>query len=153
MKPFRFRAAAALDLRRRQEDDARLLHARAEQAARDAAARVANAGAAVDRAVEERTSTEREGMDAWLMTWHRSWITRLRLDVTVQQQHAVASNAAASRAAASVQKAHQRRRTLERLRERGLRRYDTDVQRSELKEMNLLAGLRYVARADEGDSE
>ena len=154
MKPFRFRAAAALDLRRRQEDDARLAHVRAEQEARDAAARVANAGAAVDRAVEERTSTEREGMDAWLMTWHRSWITRLRLDVTVQQQHAVASNATASRAAASVQKAHQRRRTLERLRERGLRRYDTDVQRSELKEMNLLAGLRYVARAaDEGDSE
>jgi hypothetical protein len=74
--------------------------------------------------------------------------------VTVQQQRALASAAAATLTAASVQEAHQRRRTLERLRERGLRRYDTDVQRSELKEMNLLAGLRYVARtADEGDSE
>lgn len=130
------------------------MHARAEQEARDAAVRVSNAGVAVDRAVEERTSTERAGMDAWLMTWHGSWITRLRLDATVQQQRAVVSNAAATCAAAAVQKAHQRRRTLERLRERGLRRYDTDVQRSELKEMNLLAGLRFVARAaDEGDSE
>ena len=131
-----------------------MVHARAEQAARDAAARACDAGAAVDRAVEVRTATERDGMDAWLMTWHRSWITRLRLDVTVQQQRALATAAAAKRTAASVQEAHQRRRTLERLRERGLRRYDTDVQRSELKEMNLLAGLRHVARtADEGDSE
>jgi hypothetical protein len=154
MKPFRFRAAAALDLRRKQEDAARLAYAVAQNAASVADACVVEAHGAVDRAAEARTSTERAGADAWLVSWHRSWIVRLRLEVEARQAEAAVSAAAAECAAASMRKAHQSRRTLERLRDRGVQRYDAEVQRIELKEMNLLAGLRYVARtADEGGSE
>jgi hypothetical protein len=154
MKPFRFRAAAALDLRRRREDEARLAHAQAEIESRAADACVAEARSAVDCAVEASASTERAGADAWFITWHRSWITRLRLEVDARRKAAAISAAAAERAAASVRTAHQRRRTLERLRDRGVERYEAEVQRTELEEMNLLAGLRFVGRmADEGGRE
>ena len=154
MKPFRFRAAAALDLRRKREDEARLAHAQAEIESRAAAARVAQARGAVDRAVAESASTAQAGADAWFITWHRSWITRLRLEVDARQKEAAISAAAAERAAASMRKAHQRRRTLERLRDRGVQRYEAEVQRTELEEMNLLAGLRFAGRmADEGGRE
>jgi flagellar export protein FliJ len=151
MKPFRFRAEAALDLRRKQEDEARVTHAAAVAAADAADARLVEARRAVDRAEETSASTGRAGADAWLMTWHRSWIERLRIEVGARRADAAVSAAAVERAAASVRKTHQRRRTLERLRDRSSQRYDADVRRAELKEMNLLAGLRFVARAaDEG---
>jgi hypothetical protein len=111
MKPFRFRAAAALDLRRQREDEARLAQAQAEIELRAADGRVAAARGAVERAVEASASTERAGADAWLITWHRSWITRLRLEVAARQHAAAISAAAAECAVASMRKAHQRRRT------------------------------------------
>jgi flagellar export protein FliJ len=154
MKPFRFRAAAALDLRRRQEDAARLAHAAAETVAAAAAARLVAARGALDHAEQTSAATARGGVEAWLMTWHRCWIDRLRIEAGARQAEAAVSAAAAERAAASVRKAHQRRRTLERLHDRNAERYAAEVQRVELKEMNLLAGLRFVARkADEGDKK
>jgi flagellar export protein FliJ len=147
---FRFRAAAALDLRRKQEDEARIAHLAAAAASHAAEAGVAQARSAVNCAAETSAATERAGADAWFISWHRSWIARLRLEVDARQEDAAVSAAAVERAAASMRKAHQRRRTLERLRDRGLRRYDAEMQRRELKEMNLLAGLRYVARTADG---
>jgi flagellar export protein FliJ len=153
VKPFRFRAAAALDLRQKQEDEARLVHAAAVIAAQAADLRVATARADLARAEETSAATGRDGAEAWLMAWHRSWIERLRLEVVARQAQAAVSAAAVESAAASMQKAHQRRRTLERLRDRSAQRYDTELQRAELKEMNLLAGLRFVRAADEGGRE
>jgi flagellar export protein FliJ len=154
MKPFRFRAEAALDLRRKQEDEARLAHAAAAIALDAAEARVVEARLAVDRAAETAASTELGGVESWQMPWHRCWIDRLRLEAGARREEAAVSAAALARAVASMQKAHQRRRTLERLRERSEKRYEMELQRIELKEMNSLAGLRFVARAaDQGGRE
>jgi flagellar biosynthesis chaperone FliJ len=150
MKPFRFRAAAALDLRRQQEDAARLTHTIAANAARAADARLADAVVAVRGAEQTSAATTRAGVESWLLTWHRCWIDRLRLEAGARRTEAAVSAAAVERAAASVRKAHQRRLTLERLRDRNELRYNAEVQRDELKEMNLFAGLRFAGRsADE----
>jgi flagellar export protein FliJ len=154
MKPFRFRAEAALELRRKQEDLARVAHAAATTALHAAEVRVVEARQALDLATETSAASERDGIDAWLLTWHRSWIERLRHEASARRDEAAVSAAAFERAVASMRKAHQRRRTLERLRERSEQRYQAEVRRSELKEMNLLAGLRFVAKAaDQGGNE
>ena len=152
MRPFRFRAEAALDLRRKAEDEAREANAQAEHAWREAKAQAGalrEAARAADAAFE---IAGREGANGGLIGWHRSWIVRRRLEAEAQDRQAAISAVALERAAASMHDAHRRRRMLERLRERGWRQYGLNALRHELREMNLLAGLRYLAHAaDEED--
>ncbi|MEZ5284218.1 MAG: hypothetical protein R2712_05285 [Vicinamibacterales bacterium] len=63
---------------------------------------------------------------------------------------------AARLATAEVQLAYQRRRALERLRDRAWRRYQLEAGRQELREMNELATLRFLtqpAATPEADGE
>ena len=146
MRPFRFRAAGALDLWRKQEDEARSVLARAETVEREAAARVAGAEDAVQVEAARLEALQREGATAWLMNWHRSWITKQRLDVqTCRRDHEAASQVM-THAALALRRAYRRRRTLERLRDRTLRKYELEVKRQDTIAMNELAGVRYVAR-------
>ena len=64
MQPFRFRAAGALDLWRKQEDEARSVLARAEAAERAAAARVGDAEDAVQVEAARLDALQREGATA-----------------------------------------------------------------------------------------
>jgi flagellar biosynthesis chaperone FliJ len=153
MQPFRFRAAGALDLWRKEEDEARNVLARAEAAERTAAARLGDAEEAVQAEAARLDALQREGATAWLMSWHRSWISKQRLDVQTSRRDREAATQVTTHAAVALRHAHRRRRTLERLRDRTLRKYDLEVKRQDTIAMNELAGLRYVARSAESQGE
>jgi flagellar export protein FliJ len=150
MRPFRFRAAAGLHLRRKQEDTARLHLAQAETARQYAEQQARAAQDAALRARDDEVASRREGTEGWRLGWHQSWIVRKRLEADAGRQAAAVSAATVDRATAAVQLAHQRRRALERLRDRAWRRHQLDAGRHETREMNELATLRYLA-AGPGD--
>lgn len=153
MLPFRFRAAGALDLWRKQEDEARSVMARAEAAEREATARVGEADQAVQVEGARLDALQREGATAWLISWHRSWMTKQRLDVQARRRDREAAALVTTHAALALRHAFRRRRTLERLRDRTLRKYELEAKRQDTVAMNELAGLRYVARAAESQGE
>ncbi|MGE0863993.1 MAG: hypothetical protein AB7P34_08830 [Vicinamibacterales bacterium] len=150
MRAFRFRAAAALDLRRREEESARLRLARAQTNLQQAQQRVADADDAAGVAVAGLAAAQTAGTEAWRIGWHQSWIRRQRLDAEACRRTVAVSATVAERAAASVSIAHQKRRVLERLRERALERHRQMADRHATNEMNQLANLRYLAQAAGG---
>jgi hypothetical protein len=151
MRPFRFRPHAALVLRRKQEDAARQQLAAAETARKCAEHRAADAARAVAAARASAAEACRDGADQWRLGWHQSWITRVRIEADALKRAAAVSAEAAGRATAAVQVAHQRRRTLERLRDRMWQRHQFEAARHEMLEMNELATLRHHARPHDED--
>ena len=149
MQKFRFRAAAALEMRRRAEDRAREILAQATAAREKAQARATEAGVAVDRAGSSFIDHQRTGLERSQIDWHRSWITRLQIEADASRRHAAVSAATAERAAASVAHAFLRRRALEKLRDRAHARYQRDVALEETREMNELAAVRFAAQMEE----
>ncbi|MGE0813525.1 MAG: flagellar export protein FliJ [Vicinamibacterales bacterium] len=150
MKPFRFRAQAVLDLRRREEEAAKNALARQRAMAERAQQALAAAHAAVARAGEALQSQASAGAAHGTLTWHRSWIVRLRIGVQVAAHAAAEAERATAAAAAALGQAMQRRRVLERLRDRAWRTYCVDRDRAEIREMDQLATLRFAHRAIEG---
>jgi flagellar export protein FliJ len=150
MRPFRFRAAAALDLRRKEEESARLRLARAQTDLQHARQRVVDADRAASDAAEHLATAQSGGTEAWRIGWHQSWIRRQRLDAAACRRTVAVSATVAEHAAASVSIAHQKRRVLERLRERALERHRQAADRHATNEMNQLANLRYLAQAAGG---
>jgi hypothetical protein len=149
MLPFHFRAARALEFRRKQEDEARMVLARAEGLELEAATRVTVAGEALLAEGLRLDAVQRAGATAWLISWHRSWIANQRLAVdTCRRERELAAQTVVL-AGLAVREAYRRRRTLERLRDRMLRKYQLEVQRQDTRDMNELAGLRHTARAAE----
>lgn len=152
MRPFRFRAEVALDLRRKQEQDARVALAALERAQQDADACAARAMSVVGDAQRSMTDAQREGATGWQIDWHRSWIVKCRVDADAHRARAADAAAAVARQAVVVRDAHRKRRTLERLRDRAWRKYQVDAGREDLRDMNNLAGMRHLARAgDHGE--
>jgi flagellar export protein FliJ len=147
MRAFRFRAAAALDLRRKEEESARLRLAKAQNDLHSAQQRVADADRAAFEASAQLTTAQSGGTEAWRISWHQSWIRRQRLEADACRRTVAVSATIAERAAASVSIAHQKRRVLERLRERALERHRQTADRHATNEMNELANLRFLAQA------
>jgi flagellar biosynthesis chaperone FliJ len=149
--PFRFRAAAALDMRRKQEDAARLALAVAENAvmaatrkARDAADRVSDEG-------RKLVDAQREGTEVWRVQWHRAWIERQREDAAARAREVSERSREAAAAAAVAREAMKKRRVLERLRDRSWEKFQKDEHDQHVRDMNELATLRFVAQiAEEG---
>ena len=152
MKPFRFRAQAALDLRQRVETEARKALVTAEEHARLANVRLNEAAHSVGVAQETLTCAERDGVSGAELRWHQSWIARQRLEVDARRREAAVSAASVDRAVTSVRAAHKQRRTLERLRDRLLMRHRIEARRHEQRNLDELAGLRFTARAPKGNT-
>lgn len=151
MRAFRFRAAAALDLRRKEEESARLRLAQAQSALDHTQQRLAAADSSARAAADRLNEAQAAGTEAWRLSWHQSWIRKQRLDADACRKTAAVSASVVERAAASVSVAHQKRRAIERLRERAWRRHQLDAGRVESRDMNQLANLRYLAlAADDG---
>ncbi|MGE0363317.1 MAG: flagellar export protein FliJ [Vicinamibacterales bacterium] len=151
MRPFRFRPAALLELRRKEESTARDVLARAQDVQARADQAVVRASDAVMDAARTLGRVQAEGATADTLAWHRSWIGRLRHDVDQRRLAAAKAATIVEGASVVVRDAVQRRRVLERLRDRAWRRYRLEADREHARDMDRVAGARYHAqRADAG---
>jgi flagellar export protein FliJ len=144
MADFRFRAGAALELRRQQETAAATDLARAEAHFREAEAQVTHAEQQRRTAQDQQLSAERLGSDAGTLAWHRNWIVRLAVTVDTLRQDVEARALVVRQTEQNWRDARRRRLALERMRERAWRRYQQEQQRQELKVIDELARLRFV---------
>jgi flagellar export protein FliJ len=147
MGPFRFRAASALDLRKRQEDLARQALVRAQNAASLAEAACDMARRHADEARARLVALQEQGAPAWLIGWHRSWIVQQGRELEARRHTVALATATLRTAQETVRGAHVTRRVLERLRDRLARRHAQAAERYELTQMNELAGQRYLTAA------
>jgi flagellar export protein FliJ len=145
MPVFRFRAAAALELRQQQENAAATLLSRAEAAFHAARAAVDDAERQKQLAQEHALSVERRGTDGQTLLWHRNWIVHLSHGVDASKRDAETCAATVRKAEELWREARKRRLALERMRERAWRRYEDDERRSEMKVIDELARLRFIA--------
>jgi flagellar export protein FliJ len=144
MKAFRFRAQAALDLRRREYDEARRVLARATMdlhAARDVHA---GAGARL-REARERRGRELAGPSVTPWAWYRSWIVRLEHELSVCAQDVAARERDVALATMASRTAQQRLEALERFRDKARDAWERAALAAEQKEIDALATLRHVA--------
>ena len=150
MANFRFRSAAALDLRRKQEDSARLVVAKAEMAVIAANERSRDAQARVDDEGSKLVHLQQDGTESWRVQWHRAWIEKQRKDAEIRAAELKARTQEATQAAQVAREAMKKRRVLERLRDRAWHRFEKVQHDQHVKEMNELATLRFVAQIAEG---
>ena len=144
MRPFKFRAAAALDLRQRDEDAAATVLARKEAGFREIEAARAAAERTREAALADQLALSTRGIDMATLFWHRNWIVRLQGAVVDLRAEEKAAGTAVQQAREAWQAARRKRLALERLRDRALVRYRADEQREELKAIDELARVRFT---------
>lgn len=147
---FRFRAAAALDVRRKEEDAARLEAARAEEALDRAREEADAARDAVAADQAQLLDVQQAGAEQWRVQWHRAWIDREQSEARGKAQKEAERAADALRATQSAQEAFKRRRVLERLRDCSWKKHQRLQHEQHVRDMNDLATLRFVAQLAEG---
>jgi flagellar export protein FliJ len=148
MATFRFRAQAALEMRRKQDDDAQRALAAARRAAADAQDAVARAERDLVEAHQRAAVEEAKASDTTRAIWYRNWM-KWQQAVIAAARATLAARRGEERAAADLAMETRRRlRSLERLRERMWKAFQTAERRAEQKEFDALGGLRFVARAD-----
>lgn len=145
MRPFRFRAQAAIDLRQREYDDARRVLARALLDVRAAEEVRTEADARIIAAREQGAREMRGMIDTARWQWHQSWILRLEHERAVCAADVAARERDVARASLAAQKARQRVEALERFRDKARRAWDYAVEAEEQKQIDVLATLRHVA--------
>jgi flagellar export protein FliJ len=144
MSEFRFRAQAALDLRRKQEDAAAAALALAEAAFRQIAAQQAAAGAERQAALEGQLAQQRVGIEAGTLEWHWNWINGLAATSERLGRELEVRRLAVGHAERAWRDARHRRLVIERMRDRLLRRHQDAQQRKDMKNVDELARLRFV---------
>jgi flagellar biosynthesis chaperone FliJ len=149
MRPFRFRAQAALDLRQREHDEA-LRHRARAQAALDAAdAAIAEAEAVIVAAERELASVMGGALEHSRIEWHRSWRSRCVQERTLLLTRRTQQDQELQQAAQQVSDTHRRLRSLERLREHAVVAWNRTGQQEERKTMDALAASRFVQERDD----
>lgn len=152
MPAFRFRAQAALDLRRREYEQTQRELAEKQRDLQVAQARFEQACAAVIGAGRVSVDAQSESVAAFELDWYRFWIVRL---VHERQAHALAVSSREQRVAdavAACQHAHQRCEALEKFRDKAKRAHDAAESATERKLIDELAARRYVSgRAIKGE--
>ena len=152
MRPFRFRAAAALERRRRDERDAAAALARATahfHEANEACAAIEGQRVRARQAQAERAA---HGIDGDTLMWHRNWMTRLQATLDQLRIETQRRGAARQQAERAWHLARRRRLALERLHDRALARHRAEEARREMKVIDELAQLRHARAAqDAGD--
>jgi flagellar export protein FliJ len=153
MKPFVFRAQAAIDLRQREYDDARRVLARAALDLR-AANDVWNEsrerqGDAHAQWAREMTQT----IDPARSQWYRFWILRLEHEQAVCAKAVAARERDVALATAACQATRLRLEALERFRDKARQAWERADAAEEQKQIDALATLRHVAAHRESAQE
>jgi len=144
MPIFRFRAAAALDLRVQEEKDALVARSRAEARFREVHEALLAQQRLRETAQTNLVHLQRQGSDVDTVLWHRNWIVRLAVEVD-ELRRDLEDRAREVQAADLVwREARKRRMALERMRELAWKRFQKDELRQEMKSMDELARIRYV---------
>ena len=146
MRPFKFRADAALAIRRRVEDEAQRALNTAHAAERLAAETEDAALAALTRADEAARGGFRDVTTASELIWQGYWMTGLERDLARARQTLAERRSDRQRAAENAQHARMQVLVLERLKERKMRAWQLEARRAEQKALDELAGLRFAAR-------
>jgi flagellar export protein FliJ len=141
MSQFKFRAAAALDLRRRREDLAQRARAEAQAAVDRAELALGEARGRLADAVGRAGSAAH---DPALRIWYRNWIARQKQEVARRSAMAADRRIALEAATARLQAAHKDVRVLERLQDRLHAAWTLDERRKEQKELDWLASIRHT---------
>lgn len=141
---FRFRAAPALDLRRKEEAAAAEAFARADSAFRAVERDRTIASARCDDAIAALRALECAGSDHDTLMWHRNWILRLRATVDTFSRSLVQRGTAVDESRQMWMEARRRRLALEKMRERAMARFAVEQDRRDRKAMDEVARLRHV---------
>lgn len=144
MAAFRFRAAAALDLRREQEQAALEALGRAEARFHEVAVASEAEQARRERARADLVALGQRGSDVDTILWHRNWIHRLTNNVDRLRQEVDECAALTGRARSAWYEARRKRLALERMKDRAWRRHQQMELREEMKALNELARIRFV---------
>jgi flagellar biosynthesis chaperone FliJ len=145
MRPFEFRAQAALELRRREHDDALRRRAAAEAALAAAEAAIADAEAVIVAADHQRAALIREPVVEYArLQWHQAWRLRCVHERTQLQARRSERDQELQQATLHVSQTHRRVRSLERLREHAQAAWARAEQHEERKTMDALATSRFV---------
>ena len=147
MAIFRFRAAAALEARRRQEDDALAECTRKDGLKHAADTQCAQIQERREAAAQALIAAQHDGQDGASQTWHRNWIAGLAGAAQVAARDATAAAQAVEAARRVWQEARKKRLVLERLRDRALRRFRHDEAQREQRVIDELARVRFTTRA------
>jgi flagellar export protein FliJ len=146
MAKFIFRAQAALDLRRKQEDAAKLALAEAQARLHEAERATVQAAGLLTDARQRARDTEAEANDPTLAIWYRNWIHRLRREVARCEQILDGRQADAKAAEAKALEARRAVRVIEKLRDRAWDAHTTRERREEQKALDLLGVMQYAIR-------
>ena len=144
MPTFRFRAQAALDLRRRQLDDARRELADAERVRDLARLRVVDADAALAEARAAGTARAHEAGTITEWHWYRFWILRLEYERRAEAAALMSREALVEQARVACLTAKQRCESLERYRQKALDAFEAAEAAAERKLVDELATRRFV---------
>ena len=143
MAKFVFRVQAALDLRRKQEDEAKRALALAEAQRRDAERCRDEVQQEMERTCARGREVEDRAGDVTLSVWYRNWLTAQRLELERRQRVLVQRDADVRGAVKQAQEAYRKRRMLERLRERSQTAFLDGERRDEQKVFDDLGSLRF----------
>lgn len=146
--PFRFRAQAALDLRRRQDDEAQRELGVARHATVAAARVVQQERQTLEDGLARARDDEARAWDTARAIWYRNWITLQKERIAAAEAVLVKRREEERTAAERAMMTRRKLRSLERLRERNVKAYQTAELKAEQKEFDVLGGLRFVARQD-----
>lgn len=147
MAIFRFRAAAALEARRRQEDDAAAECTRKDGLKHVADRRCVEIDTQRRDASDAQMAALEDGQDSATQGWHRNWITGLSAAAQTAAVDAAKAAKAVEDARRIWQEARKKRLVLERLRERALKRFRHEEAQREQKVIDELARVRFTTRA------
>jgi flagellar export protein FliJ len=147
MGPFVFRAHAALDLRRRREEEAQRELAQANAAVARAEAERDASVRACDQAMAGAAGEQRRGGELATLMWYRNWIVLQRREIARRREVVASRRQDAQAARDRAIRTHVDVRVLENLKQRQWRAYTIEVQRAEQKEIDWLAVLRSLTPA------
>jgi flagellar export protein FliJ len=153
VKPFSFRPQPALDLRRRQEEEARRALALAEAELARAETDLVEARARADNGLTARHAAFARGTSADTLGWYRNWMIGLEHDVVRANRRREERRTSVQTAEHKVQEARRALRALERLRDRSWRAYQQQARREEQRDLDLLASLQYAVRRARPEEE